>query len=630
MFLLHSLFAFQPERRAAQRYAAALQHARQVASGFREDSDQRLREHVLSLRDEARSGVARPLHSAEAVALISEAARRSHGLVAYDCQLIAGLALADGRLAEMATGEGKTLVALLPAFCFALHGLGAHVATVNSYLTERDFAFAQPAFERLGMTIGLLPEKQEHEKKRAAYACDVTYGVGTEFGFDYLRDQLALRATGGREPRFHEVLLGSAQAKPRLAQRGHAFAVIDEADSVLIDEARSPLIISAGGKQPSTTPHVYLLADEVSAQLLADEHFRRDPQTHRFVLTPAGEQKALELLTDDVLASLRRLWPHYVESALQARLQLRRDVQYVVRKGEVIIVDEFTGRLCPDRSWRGGLHQAVEAFARVGITEENGSEATITRPSYFRLYRRICGMTGTALEAASELNASYRLATEVVPRNRPCQRSLLPDRVFVTRAAKLAAVAKEIAQRQQRGQPVLVGTRTIENSEALCEMLTPLGLAYRLLNAKQDAEEAHIIEKAGEPGTITIATNMAGRGAHIPVPEESLRLGGLHVIGIERHESARIDRQLTGRAARQGQPGSAQFFLSLEDDLLVLHAPAVAERLRQVSPNQEGELPARTAAHFRRVQRRAECADRDQRRQLTRYDEWLDELKHAL
>ncbi len=630
MFRLHSLFAFQPERRAAQRYAGPLQHARQAAAGFRSESDQQLRERVAALREEARSGVAGPLFSAAAVALISESVRRCHGLVAYDCQLLAGLALADGRLAEMATGEGKTFVALLPAFCFALQGLGAHVATVNSYLTQRDFEFARPAFERLGLSIGLLPEKAETVKKRAAYSCDVTYGVGTEFGFDYLRDQLTLRATGGSEPRFHEVLLGQTRPKPLLVQRGHAFAVIDEADSVLIDEARSPLIISIGGKKPSATPHIYRLADAVAAQLSQGEHFLRDPQTQRLNLTPAGERRALELLTDDVLAGLQRLWPHYVESALQARLQLRRDVQYVVQEGEVVIVDEFTGRLCPDRSWRGGLHQAVEACAGVEITDENRSEATITRPGYFRLYRRICGMTGTAQEAASELSASYDLATEVVPLHRPCRRKLAPDRVFATRAAKLTAVVAEITARHRRGQPVLVGTRTIENSEALCAALAPLGLPVRLLNAKQDAEEAHIVERAGEPGTITIATNMAGRGAHIPVAAESLRLGGLHVIGIERHESARIDRQLIGRAARQGQPGSAQFFLSIEDDLLVRHAPTIAARLAALSPDPQGELPGRTAAHFRRVQRAVESADRDQRRQLARYDEWLDELKHAL
>lgn len=631
MFRLHSLFAFQPERRVAQRQAAALRQVRSAAAALRGESDARLRERAAHLRNEARAGAGRPSLAADAIALIGESVRRCHRIEAYDCQILAGLTLADGRLAEMATGEGKTFVALLPAFVFALHGHGAHVATVNSYLTARDFEFARPAFERLGVTIGLLPEKQEHARKCAAYACDVTYGVGTEFGFDYLRDQLALRAAGPVEPRFHDVLLGRGGAKPQLVQRGHAFAVIDEADSVLIDEARSPLIISAGAKQPSATPHLYQLAAEVAAQLVSPGHFHRDPRTQRLSLTPRGESRALELLTDEALVSLRRLWTQYVEAALQARHQFRRDVHYVVQKGEVVIVDEFTGRLCPDRSWRGGLHQAVEACAGVTITDENSSEATITRPAYFRLYRRICGMTGTAFEAASEMRASYRLATEVIPLHRPLQRTVAPDRVFATRAAKLRAAAREIVERHNRRQPILVGTRTIENSEALAEILAPLPLPIRILNAKQDAGEARVIEQAGEPGAITIATNMAGRGAHIPVPAEALRFGGLHVIGIERHESARIDRQLAGRAARQGQPGSAQFFLSLEDDLLVRHAPSLAARLAaRCEPDEDGELPRSTAACFRRVQRKVERADREHRRQLARYDEWLDELKQAL
>ena len=628
MFRLHSLFAFQPERRATLRYAAALKHARQVLAGFREDSDQRLRERVDALREEARSGVARALHAAEAVALISESVRRTHGLAAYDCQLLAGLILADGRLAEMATGEGKTLVALLPAFCFALRGLGAHVATVNSYLAERDFEFARPAFECLGLTIGLLPDKQDQPKKRAAYACDVTYGVGTEFGFDYLRDQLTVRAAGGGEPRFHEVLLGTARAKPRLVQRGHAFAVIDEADSVLIDEARSPLIIAVGARQPCAAPEVYRLARDVAEALKLDADFKREAHSQRLVLTPTGEKRVLALLTDEVLGQLRRLWPQYVESALHVRHQLRRDVHYVVAEGRVMIVDEFTGRLCPDRTWRDGLHQAVEARAGVTITEENFSEATISRPAYFQLYDQICGMTGTATEASAELRQCYGLRTVILPLHRPCKRTLLPDRVFATRAAKHAAVAREVAKRHASGQPILIGTRTIENSEALVGALVPLGLPLRVLNAKQDAGEAAIIEQAGQPHTITIATNMAGRGAHIPVPEESRRTGGLHVIGLERHESARIDRQLIGRTARQGQPGSAQFFLSLEDDLLQHHAPALAERLAQSAG--EGELPPKLAAHFRRVQRKVEAADRTQRRALAEHHRWLDELKQAL
>ncbi len=562
----------------------------------------------------------------EAIALIAESVRRTHGLIPYDVQLHAGHVLAVGRVAEMATGEGKTLVALLPAFCFALEGRGVHIATVNSYLAERDCAFARPAFARLGMSVGLLAEKASKPAKHESYASHVTYGVGTEFGFDYLRDQLAIRALGNVRPRFHELLGGRAQPRADVVQRGHAFAVIDEADSVLIDEARSPLIVATGARNPHATPQVFHLADRIAAGLRTDADFTRDPHSHRLALTPDGARRALDRLTDDVLPHLQRLWQETIEQALHARHRLKRDVQYVVREGKVVIVDEFTGRLCPDRTWRDGMHQAVEACAGVTVTEENSSEATITRPAYFRLYEKICGMTGTAREAATELRECYRIASSVIPLHRPSRRVLLPDRVFASRDAKLAAVVREIVARHATGQPVLVGTRTIENSEALTDKLSPCGIPFRVLNAKQDAEEAAIIEQAGEPGSVTIATNMAGRGAHIPVPAESLHAGGLHVIGLERHESARIDRQLIGRCARQGQPGSAQFFLALDDDLLVRHAVAFTPPVK----NKDGEFPPNIAAHFLRAQRKVEAADRQQRRQLAHYDQWLDELKQAL
>ena len=564
-----------------------------------------------------------PSHT-DAIALIAESVRRSHGLVPYDVQLHAGLVLAEGRVAEMATGEGKTLVALLPAFCFALEGRGAHVATVNSYLAERDCEFARPAFARLGMSVGLLREKGARSAKHAAYTAHVTYGVGTEFGFDYLRDQLAIRALGEVRPRFHDILSGRAQAEPDVVQRSLAFAVIDEADSVLIDEARSPLIVATGARAPHGTPQVFHLADCLAAAMKAGIDFTSDPHSQRLTLTPDGTRRALDRLTDDTLPHLLRMWQEYLEQALHARHRLRRDVHYVVSEGKVVIVDEFTGRLCPDRTWRDGMHQAVEACAGVTITEENASEATITRPAYFRLYEKICGMTGTAREAAAEFRECYRLASAVIPLHRPSRRVLLPDRVFATRAAKLDAVVREIAAHHATGQPVLIGTRTIENSEALADKLSPLGIPFRVLNAKQDAEEAAIIEHAGESRTVTIATNMAGRGAHIPVPEESLRAGGLHVIGLERHESARIDRQLIGRCARQGQPGSAQFFLALDDDLLVRHGQKIS------TPNADGELPGEVAKHFLKAQRKAEAADLQQRRQLARYDQWIDELKQAL
>lgn len=614
-----------------RRFRSTLDHTLRHRQALAEKSESELRELTSALSREAASGKQRGDFVALSVALIADAVRRVHRLEAYEVQLLAGIVLAEGELAEMATGEGKTLVALMPAFAFGLAGHGAHVATVNPYLAERDCEFARPIFALLGKTVALLPERALTSRKREAYAADVTYGVGTEFGFDYLRDQIALRnhrlAFG--HPRFHDLLLGRTPPPPDLAQRGHAFAVIDEADSVLIDEASSPLIISLGNRRPSSTPQVYRRANEIAEQLTAGQDFVRDRESHRLVLTQPGRERIFAALDDETLAQLRRQWPHYVEMALRARFDFRRDVHFVVTDDRVISVDEYTGRLCPDRTWREGLHQAVEARSGVTITEENQSAATITRPAYFRLYRTICGLTGTGQEAAAEMKESYALATRVIPLHRPSARDILPDRVFTTREAKHAAVVADVAERRSRQQPVLIGSRTIENSESVAQALNAAGIPYRLLNAKQDAEEAQIIAQAGVPGMVTIATNMAGRGAHIPVPEESRQAGGLHVIGLERHESARIDRQLVGRGARQGQPGGAQFFLSLEDDLLRRHSPSSVERLRKLQPNANGELPARAAATFRRVQRRVETHAVYARRMLKRYDEWLAELKEA-
>ena len=612
-------------------HSGAVEAIREGADSHAGESESRLREQAEALRKEARSRTPPEDLSVRAIALIADSIRRTRMLTPYECQLMAGLTLVEGRVAEMATGEGKTLVALMPAFVFALNGRGAHVATVNPYLAERDCEFAQPAFELLGFSVGLLKERASRPKKQAAYACDVTYGVGTEFGFDYLRDQLAIRAAGGGQPgAFHEVLLGASRPKADLVQRGHAFAIIDEADSILIDEARSPLIISLGERTPCKEPAPYLLADRLARTLEPGTDFTASAPHARLLLTEAGRLRAHAALTDDALPHLRRVWTHYVEQAIHTHHRLRRDVHYIVADGKAVIVDEFTGRPCPDRTWRDGLHQAVEAAAGVKITEENPSEATITRPAYFRLYDVACGMTGTAAEAAAELRETYQLGVRVIPLNKPCRRIELPDRVFVDRAAKLTAVVEDILERHRKGQPVLVGTRTVENSEELAALLTDFRFPFRLLNAKQDAEEAEIIAQAGEPGCVTIATNMAGRGAHIPLPAESQRAGGLHVIGLERHESARIDRQLIGRAARQGQPGSAQFFLSPEDDLLRCHAPDIAARLARMAATPEGALSQETAVHFLRAQRKVERADRAGRRSLAEYDKWLDELKQAL
>ena len=614
-----------------RRFSGAVAAIRAASAIHADEGDTRLREHADALRKESRSRSAADDLPIRAIALIAESIRRTRKLQPYDCQLMAGLALTEGRVAEMATGEGKTLVALLPAFVFAMHGRGAHISTVNPYLAARDCDFAQPVFALLGITTGLLEERAPKPKKKAAYDCDVTYGVGTEFGFDYLRDQLAIRAAGGARPHaFHELLLGVARPKPDTVQRGHAFAIIDEADSILLDEARSPLIISMGENAPCKEPAPYLLADQIARTLKHGEDFFSTTPHDPLLLSDTGKFRAHAALTDDALPHLRRVWTHYVEQALHARHRLHRDVHFIVAEGKVVIVDEFTGRPCPDRTWRDGLHQAVEAASAVTITAENPSEATITRPGYFRLYEKACGMTGTAAEAASELREAYDLNVRVVPLNRPCRRTELPDRVFMDRAAKLAAVTRDIFERHGKGQPVLVGTRTVANSEELAELLSKSKFPFRLLNAKQDSDEAEIIAQAGEPGNITIATNMAGRGAHIPLPPQSESAGGLHVIGLERHESARIDRQLIGRAARQGQLGSAQFFLSLDDDLLRRLGPAAAAKFARMTATPEGELPQGTAEHFLRAQRSVEHADRNGRRALAEYDRWIDELKQAL
>ena len=631
VFHLTDIFSTSSSAQAAsRRYSGKVLAIRQAAAGFSGENESLLREHSAALRAETRSRSQGHDLSIRALALITDAIRRTTGLQPYGCQIMAALSLVEGRIAEMATGEGKTLVALMPAFYFALHGRGAHVTTVNPYLAARDHEFARPAFELLGMSVGLLEERADTAQKQAAYASDVTYGVGTEFGFDYLRDQLAIRAAGGGRPvAFHEALLGTAPAKADTVQRHLAFAIIDEADSILIDEARSPLIIALGERAPCRQPAPYLLADQIARGMKPGDDFDTDP-AGRFELTDAGSARAYAALADDALPHLRRVWTSYIEQSLQAHHRLHRDIHYIVAEGKAVIVDEFTGRPCPDRTWRDGLHQAVETAAGVPVTEENQSEATITRPAYFNLYDRICGMTGTAAEAAAELRESYHLAIRIIPLNQPCRRVMLPDRVFIDRHSKLAAVVAEIAARRCKRQPVLVGTRTVANSEELAHLLRAAGITFRLLNARQDAGEADIIARAGKPGAVTVATNMAGRGAHIPLPPESECAGGLHVIGLERHESGRIDRQLAGRAARQGQPGSAQFFLSLEDELLRRHAPAVAVKLARTTASPAGELPGETAVHFLRAQRKVEQADRAGRRALAEYDKWLDELKQAL
>lgn len=590
-------------------------------------SDEALRARFQGLRPAFAEGI--PLgRLPEAFALVREAVVRTKGIRPYDVQVMAGLVMSRGQLAEMATGEGKTLVATLPACVLALAGKGVHVATVNAYLAQRDFELMKCIFEFLGLTAVFLPEKASPEKKRDAYAADITYGTGYEFGFDYLRDQLAL--LGAPAPKLGrkwcETLLGLPPvAPPVIAQRPLAYAVIDEIDSVLIDEAVTPLVISRPMPQgPNPEAPIYKKADEAARALKEGEHYELSSAERRLALTREGMERSYELRPAKTPAPLRRAWHEYVEQALKARHLFERDVNYLVRKGAVEIIDENTGRSFADRKWRGGLHQAVEAKEGAEISHETESDVTISRQRFYKLYPFICGMSGTASEEEGELLSVYGLRVFPIPRNKPMQRVDMPPRMFGTRRAKHEAIVREAREVLRTGRPVLVGTRTVLQSEALAKLFEREGVRCVLLNARQDADEAGIVGEAGRGGRVTIATNMAGRGTDIKLGPGVHELGGLHVIAEERNESRRIDRQLSGRAGRQGDPGSSQFFLSYEDDLVARSAETPPQ-----AP-EEGELPAHHARVVDVCQLRYERSMAMRREGVMRDDQWMEGLKKNL
>ena len=569
-----------------------------------------------------------------AFAIVREASRRTTGLFHYPEQLLAGLAQVRGAVAEMATGEGKTLGVSLPAYVFALFGEGVHVITVNSYLAARDCEFSQQIFDYLGMTVSLLPEGQEGtpEAKKAAYLADITYGVGYEFGFDYLRDNLALmRApkTGPRE-RLRNALLGVETPEPPVVQRKLQFAIIDEVDSVLIDEAGSPLVISESAPGENEGTPAYVLARDVVRSLKEDEDYELDVSNRGVKLTNQGFDTVhdIDSIPWDLLI---RPWHSYILNALRAEHYFLRDVQYVVdEEDKVVIIDEFTGRRFEERTWRDGLHQATEAKEGVEIRAETDSSASITRQRYFAQYDKICGLTGTAAESAGEFWHFFKMDVEPVPLHRPSQREILPERIFQTHEGTYRAVIADVIERHRKGQPVLIGTRTIRVSEALAELMTEQEIPFTLLTAKQDEEESEIVSNAGQPGHILLATNMAGRGTHIDLMPESKAAGGLHVVVVERNESIRIDRQLVGRGARQGQPGGAQSFVSAEDHLIETYAPELGESWKKGKAGEFGELSPSLSKEFDRIQAEVERKRYEQRLAMAHRDKWLDEIKTNL
>lgn len=567
-----------------------------------------------------------------AFAAVREASRRTTGLFHYPEQLLGGLALVRGGVAEMATGEGKTLAITLPSYAFALAGRGVHVATVNTYLAERDHEFVEPILTLMGLTSAMLPEKDEADKKGPAYQCDITYGVGYEFGFDYLRDQLELMKTpkAGPRERLRDAMLMTRSAVAKTVQRERAYAIIDEVDSVLIDEAGSPLLISnSQAGEESSAP--YEIARDLLGHLEEDRHYLLDTTAQTVKLTRLGA----DYIHDEVdvpWSDLHRPWQNYVLNAMRAEHFFERDVQYVVDEDDaVVIVDEFTGRRHSERSWRDGLHQAVEAKEHVEIRGENVDAASITRQRYFARYERMCGLTGTGAEAAGEFWHFFKMPVQQIKLHKPNQRNILPERCFQTHESQVAAVVADIIERHKTRQPILVGTRTIKVSESISERLTELGVPHRLLTAKQDSEENEIVGQAGAPGQITIATNMAGRGTHISIGPQSLAAGGLHVIAVERNESVRIDRQLIGRAARQGEVGSAQFFVSAEDYLPLTYGTELIEKIQKSAVHPDtGETKTNFSKAFDALQADAERTRYAQRLGMAQRDEWMDDTKTSL
>jgi preprotein translocase subunit SecA len=620
-----------PSRRRLARAALRVDRIRYWESEFGKLNDGELRQQALRLRGRARGGESTDRLLPEAYGLVCVAALRTIKLRPFDVQLAGAVVIHQGALAELATGEGKTLVACLPAFLNALAGKGVHVTTVNDYLANRDAEWMGPIYGTLGLSVGVLQMQMPEANRAQAYQSDITYGTASEFGFDFLRDRLKIAGQRGQAVPFWAPWTHKGQYSQPLdpkVQREHYFAIVDEADNIFIDEGRTPLIISAPTRQATPEEQVaYHWADKVASAMIRDKHFTLDEKKQKIELTDEGRQI--------VRYSNPPVGPHshamdklheHVERGLHAHFRFRRDQHYMIEKDKVVIIDEYTGRRMPDRHWREGLHQAVEAKERVPITLAADHAAQITFQSYFRLYKKLSGMTGTAAQNFWEIRRVYKIWVVTVPTNRPVIRGQLPDRVFPTEEVKFRAVVDEIIRECEQGRSVLVGTRSVEKSERISELLRDQGIEHQVLNARQHEREAQIVAGAGQRGRVTIATNMAGRGTDIKPDRDVIAAGGLYVLGTERHEARRIDRQLAGRSGRQGDPGTCQFFVSLEDELLEGLGP-----YRQQSLRERGERGGKVdwqkfTALFLRAQRRVERRHRRQRVDLMLYEKQRQEV----
>lgn len=547
----------------------------------------------------------------EAFAVVREASKRVLGMRHFDVQLIGGITLHRGNIAEMRTGEGKTLVATLPVYLNALTGKGVHVVTVNDYLAKRDSEWMGKLYRALGLSVGLIVANLDYNQRKLAYASDITYGTNNEFGFDYLRDNMVIHAE-------------------QMVQRPLNYAIVDEVDSILIDEARTPLIISGPGER--STDSYYTLA-KVVPQLVAGEDYTIDEKQKTIAPTESGIAKVEKMLKIENLYDSANLeLNHLLNASLRAYAMMHRDKDYVVKDGQVVIVDEFTGRLMFGRRYSDGLHQAIEAKEGLKVERESQTLASITFQNYFRMYEKLAGMTGTAKTEEQEFNNIYGLEVYEIPPNKPLLRKDLPDLIFKTKKAKYKAVVKDVVERHKKSQPVLVGTTSITQSEQLSDMLLKSGVPHNVLNAKHHEKEAEIVANAGQRGMVTIATNMAGRGTDISLGEGVAELGGLHILGTERHESRRIDNQLRGRSGRQGDPGSSQFFLSLEDDLMrIFGADNISGMMDKLGMEEDEPIEhSLITKSIERAQKKVENHNFNIRKYILEYDDVMNQQREVL
>ncbi|MGB6012795.1 MAG: preprotein translocase subunit SecA [Desulfobacterales bacterium] len=574
-------------------------------------SDDELKAQTQPFKDRLNTGESLDDLLPEAFAAVREASVRTLGMRHFDVQLIGGMVLHQGKIAEMKTGEGKTLAATLPAYLNALSGKGVHIVTVNDYLARRDTEWMGHIYKFLGLSVGCILHGLDDKERKAAYGADITYGTNNEFGFDYLRDNMKFDSDA-------------------LVQKTPNFAIVDEVDSILIDEARTPLIIS-GPAEKSTD--LYHLVNGIIPRLVAESDFTVDEKARSVVMTEEGMAKAEKMLKVDNLYDPKNIeLLHHVNQGLKAYTLFKRDVDYIVKNGEVIIVDEFTGRLMPGRRYSEGLHQALEAKENVKIENENQTLATITFQNYFRMYNKLAGMTGTADTEAAEFKKIYNLDVMVIPTNQKMIRTDNSDVIYKTRKEKYDAALEEIIELHKKGQPVLVGTISIDVSESFSEKLKKRGIKHTVLNAKNHEKEAEIIAMAGQKSGVTISTNMAGRGTDIVLGEGVTELGGLHILGTERHESRRIDNQLRGRSGRQGDPGSSRFFLALEDDLLRIFGGERITGIMEKLGMEEGE-PIENRLISRAIenaQGKVEGHNFDIRKQLLEYDDVMNQQREVI